>query len=200
MPLSFCLVNWLSLLCLSFLPTLPPLWQKVTCCSCWEHLPDDCENKLGLVDCWRKWQMPLPKWLVHKCQEIEGWKSNHFQAEMYHLTRCWMANRSLYAVELRGICSGFSSGLADQQQPSCVHFPLTDQRSCFKISKFDLHKVAQGKRWISSYQYLAVFIITFLKCLTKISSFLCSLSHTSVQWPGLCHTTKQQQSPHLVHP
>lgn len=57
----------------SFLLSLPPLWQKVTSCSCWEHLPDDCENKFWLVDCWRKWQMTLPKWptRVPKNREVK---------------------------------------------------------------------------------------------------------------------------------
>lgn len=104
MPLTFCLINWLSFLCLSFLPTLPPLWQKVTHCSCWEYLPDDCENKPRLGGCWRKWQMPLPK-----CQKIQGWKSSHSQVEMYHVTSCWVRNRSLYGVEGRGFCSGKSA-------------------------------------------------------------------------------------------
>lgn len=85
LPLTFCLANWLFLLCLSFFPSLPSLWQKVTRCSCWEHLPDDCENKLWLVDCWRKWQMPLPKWLPHKCQKTERWNQVIFRAEMYPL-------------------------------------------------------------------------------------------------------------------
>ena len=102
LPLTFCFVNWLFLLCVSFFPSLPALWQKVTCCSCWEHPPDDCENKVWLVDCWRKWQMPLPKWRPHKCQEVEEWKSSHFQPERYHLIRTWTANRSLCAVGVWG--------------------------------------------------------------------------------------------------
>lgn len=118
LPSAFCLVNWLFLLCLSFLSSLPPVWQKVTHCSCWEHLPDDCENKLWLVDWWRKWQMPLPKWLPHKCQKIEKWKSSYFQEERYHPTRTWRANRNLYEVYVWGFLlrllfwSGSSSAAA----------------------------------------------------------------------------------------